>query len=153
MEKEKLEKVAKALYKTFENKGSGASLLHVDGNGEVRVVTDTTSDLNILIKDENETFEPVITKLKELGYSVDLDTQYGLGKIPCLIRVDIQNKTIKRPFLASVNHYKYLVNDEAVLLKDTVDNFDEIFISKNESLIETLSSWYKNKSKRKDDNA
>lgn len=151
MKEEELKR-AKEICDTIKSSGFKTTLMYKNETGDISIIVDNTADINVLIKDENKSFEPLLSKLKELDYSIDLNTPHGLGCVPYLIRADLINKTVKRPFLASVNHLQYLMNEESVLLKDAVDNFDEIFISKNENLIESLTLWSK-KQRRGNGNA
>ncbi len=138
---EQLEQVIKALYDGLDS----AALLSVNEDGSLNVVKEEKSNYSFIVYDKERVFEPLLSEFKKLGYFIDLDTVRGLIPGFELIKVDVVNKTITRPLVVSINHHKYLIEKESILLLDAANNFDELVVKENKDLAESLCQYNKNK--------
>lgn len=142
MNKEKeLKEIIKNLYEGFYS----AALFSSNKDGSLKVVKEEQSSCSFIVYEENYHFEPLLDEFKKLNYLIDLQNYKGLIPGLDLIKVDVINKIVTRPFVVSLNHYCYLREKESILLIDVINNFDEMVNKKNKSLIESLYQFNKNK--------
>lgn len=140
-EEEKLKQIIKNLYEGFD----GAALISNNKDGSVKVAKEKPSEYSFVVFDHDKEFKGLLDKLKDLGYSIDLDTVPGLIPGKDLIRVDVSHKTVTRAMVVSINHYKLLQDSESILLEDVLTNFDEIVMNTNKELVDSLYQFRKRK--------
>ena len=116
----------------------GPVLLIPNSDDSFTVIQETSSDYSFIVLDWNSGFDSLLDKFKKLNYSIDIDSYPGLIRPKELLIVDITNKEIRRPLVVSLNHLNYLINHESILINDVIDNFDELIVNKNKSLLESL---------------
>lgn len=119
----------------------GAALISFNQDGSMNVMKDEKTNYSFLIYDKEGKFNEILNRFYCLGYSINLNTYRGLGRPQDLIKVDVDNKKIVRPMIVSPNHYKYLVNDESILIENAISNFDELVIECNKQLANSLCQY------------
>ena len=120
-----------------ENK-DGSSLISFNEDGSLNIKKDEQSDYSFVVFDEHREFKGLLDKLLTMGYSFDLDTHPAIFHGLDLIRIDVSNKTVTRVLIVSIRHYLHLKSKGSILLKDVLDNFEEIVINKNKALAYSL---------------
>ena len=140
-----LKQIIEKLCKNFD----GTALVSFNKDGSLNIETEPKSEYSFVVYDENSEFTGLLDKLKEIGYSIDLETFRGLIPGREVIKVDVAKKAVTRPMIVGVNHYIYLRRTESILLKDAIDNFEEIVVKQNKELADSLRQK-KNQWKDKD---
>ena len=124
---------------------SGTALISINEDGSFNVTKEEKTDYGFIVFENDGNFEPLLTKLVEQGYSLDIKTFHGLIPARDLIRVDATHKAVKRPLIVGLNHYRYLKTKESILLIDVLNAFDELIVKKNKELANSLAQYQKNK--------
>lgn len=131
---EQLKQIIENLRKGFD----GTALVSFNEDGSLNVQTEKNSEYSFIVYDETSEFNVLLDKLKEQGYSIDLETFRGLIPGREVIKVDVIKKAVTRPMIVGVNHYLYLRRTESILLKDAIENFEEIVVKQNKKLADSL---------------
>lgn len=122
---------------------NSAALMSVNKDGSLNVVKEERPNYSFIVFDSKHDFQNLLNKLQAVGYSIDIDTYRGLIPAYDLLKVDVFNKTVSRPVIVSMNHYRYLERTESITLADVLINFDELVISENKELAASLRQYDK----------
>ena len=133
-QEEQLKQIIERLYKGFD----GTALVSFNKDGSLNIETEKKSEYSFIVYDENSEFTGLLDKLKEAGFSIDLETFRGLIPGREVLKVDVAKQAVTRPMIVGVNQYIYLRRTESILLKDAIDNFEEIVVKQNKELANSL---------------
>ena len=120
------------------NGSSETALISCDSDGSLNLVTEKKSEFSFTVCDDSTGFEVLLNKLKELGYTIDLNTFRGIIAIRCVIKVDVANKRVTRPCVVSAYHYLFLQKIDSILITDVINSFEELVINQNKKLADSL---------------